>query len=154
VFAFNEHVKVGPLGITWSLAIEEQFYLLWPLLLILLLKLKTRRRTVLLLVALAIAVTALNRKILMEGGARIERMYYATDTRADALISWLPRCASCFSWNVATTSMMMFRGLMKILAILGCLYDSYLGSHDDITKIALPLRGRVYTCLACQWSGS
>ena len=119
VFAFNEHVKVGPLGITWSLAIEEQFYLLWPLLLILLLKLKTRRRTVLLLVALAIAVTALNRKILMEGGARIERMYYATDTRADAL---LVGClvALVLSWNVVPQHE-MFRGLMKILAILGCL---------------------------------
>jgi len=118
VFAFNESVKVGPLGITWSLAIEEQFYLLWPLLLILLLKLKMRRRMISLLMVLAIVAIAFHRKILMEGGARIERMYYATDTRADAL---LVGClvALLLSWNMLPQTD-LFRGLMKILATLGC----------------------------------
>jgi peptidoglycan/LPS O-acetylase OafA/YrhL len=119
VFAFNESVKVGPLGITWSLAIEEQFYLLWPLLLILLLKLRMRRRMISLLIVLAIVAIALHRKILMEGGARIERMYYATDTRADALLIGC-LVALLLSWNMLPQSD-LFRGLMKILAILGCL---------------------------------
>lgn len=117
VFAFNESVKVGPLGITWSLAIEEQFYLLWPLILILLLRLKVRRRMILLMMMLAIVALALHRKILMEDGARIERMYYATDTRADALlIGCLVALLLC--WNVLPRSD-GFRWLMNIVATLG-----------------------------------
>jgi peptidoglycan/LPS O-acetylase OafA/YrhL len=117
VFAFNESVKVGPLGITWSLAIEEQFYLLWPLILILLLKLKVRRRMILLMMVLAIVALALHRKILMEDGARIERMYYATDTRADALLIGC-LVALLLSWNVLPRSD-GFRWLMNIVAMLG-----------------------------------
>lgn len=119
VFAFSETVKVGPLGITWSLAIEEQFYLLWPLMLVLLLKLKVRRRVILLMLVLAIVGLTLHRKLLMEGGARIERMYYATDTRADGLlIGCLVALLLC--WNLLPGSD-LFRWLMKAAAALGAI---------------------------------
>jgi peptidoglycan/LPS O-acetylase OafA/YrhL len=119
VFAFSESVKVGPLGITWSLAIEEQFYLLWPLMLVVLLKLKVRRRVILLMMVLAIVGLTLHRKLLMEGGARIERMYYATDTRADGLlIGCLVALLLC--WNLLPASD-LFRWLMKAAAALGAM---------------------------------
>jgi peptidoglycan/LPS O-acetylase OafA/YrhL len=119
VFAFAPAVKVGPLGITWSLAIEEQFYLVWPLILALLLKLKIARRVVMLMIVLAIASLALHRRILLEGGASIERLYYATDTRADAL---LVGClvALLLSWNLLPRND-LFRWLMKLVAAVGCL---------------------------------
>ena len=43
VIAFAPNIQLGALKHTWSLAMEEQFYLLWPPLLILLLKLEPRR---------------------------------------------------------------------------------------------------------------
>ncbi len=46
---------LGLLGITWTLAIEEQYYLLWPLTLSALLKRIDRRRIAALLVAVALA---------------------------------------------------------------------------------------------------
>jgi peptidoglycan/LPS O-acetylase OafA/YrhL len=119
VFAYSESVKVGPLGITWSLAIEEQFYLAWPLILVLLVKLKARRRMVLLMMVMAIAGLTLHRKILMEGGARIERMYYATDTRADALLIGC-LVALLLSWNLLPRTE-AFRWAMKTAAALGAM---------------------------------
>jgi peptidoglycan/LPS O-acetylase OafA/YrhL len=83
LYAFNYFSANNPLGITWSLAIEEQFYLTWPLLLILALKFKLRPRMVLCISALIIAIIPLHRKMLVEQGATVLRLYYASDTRAD-----------------------------------------------------------------------
>ncbi len=120
VFAFSETVKHGPLGITWSLAIEEQFYLFWPLALVVLLKLNVRRRVVLLTMVLTIASLALHRKILFESGARLERLYYATDTRADALLIGC-LVALLLTWNLLPRTEVC-RFLVKAAAALGALF--------------------------------
>ncbi|MBB5209024.1 acyltransferase family protein [Chiayiivirga flava] len=74
------------LGHTWSLAIEEQYYLLWPLLLAGLLRWSgLRLRTVSIVLCAAFAF-ALWRSWLTFDGAPIERLYNGTDTRADALL--------------------------------------------------------------------
>jgi peptidoglycan/LPS O-acetylase OafA/YrhL len=53
----NTTNPLGPWGHTWSLAQEEQFYLLWPLAL-LLLRRRSRRTTTIVIVALAVASAA------------------------------------------------------------------------------------------------
>ena len=73
----------SPLLHTWSLAVEEQFYLLWPLVVILLLR-RGRRvsRWALALVALAFVNTLLESL----AGVWTDRLYYGTDTRAIELL--------------------------------------------------------------------
>jgi peptidoglycan/LPS O-acetylase OafA/YrhL len=66
----------------WSLAQEEQFYLLWPAALLLVMKL---RRPARLLIALALAL-ALYRAALVLNGASGFRIYFAPDTHADGLV--------------------------------------------------------------------
>ncbi|GIF14975.1 acyltransferase family protein [Actinoplanes teichomyceticus] len=78
----------SPLQHTWSLAIEEQFYLLWPLIVAgLLARFALRRSRALLLVlcAAGIAGSQLLCDRLFQVSA-IGRAYYGTDTRAQALL--------------------------------------------------------------------
>jgi peptidoglycan/LPS O-acetylase OafA/YrhL len=70
----------------WSLAVEEQFYLLWPLLLAGALALFKRRWVVAALVVVgSVASTALM-AYLYSPGDDVSRVYYGTDTRAGGLL--------------------------------------------------------------------
>jgi peptidoglycan/LPS O-acetylase OafA/YrhL/lysophospholipase L1-like esterase len=75
-----------PLLHTWSLSIEEQFYVIWPLVVLGILRL-TRSLTALLVVAVAGAVvSAVEMSLLFNGGSGLTRVYYGTDTRAQAVL--------------------------------------------------------------------
>jgi peptidoglycan/LPS O-acetylase OafA/YrhL len=71
---------------TWSLAVEEQFYFIWPVLLGLLFKLRLRRKQLVGLIAFGAACLALERLALAQHGASAMRLYNALDTRADGLL--------------------------------------------------------------------
>jgi peptidoglycan/LPS O-acetylase OafA/YrhL len=77
---------LGPLGHTWSLAVEEQFYLIWPPILFLTLRASRSRRTLLLTTLSMATISALWRLALSLHGATPWRLYVGTDTRADALL--------------------------------------------------------------------
>src|SRR6185369_10523587 len=79
-------LRLGALQHTWSLAIEEHFYLVWPLFLVAALKLgASRKRLVVIALSLAVA-SAVLRAVLFQLGALPVRTYYGIDTRADALL--------------------------------------------------------------------
>ena len=69
----------------WSLAIEEQFYFVWPLLLAGLLPLLRKKATFLLIVAGILGSTAAM-MMMYQPGSDTARLYYGTDTRAAALL--------------------------------------------------------------------
>lgn len=91
---FEAFGRPSPLRHLWSLAIEEQFYLLWPVLLPLGLRRLGRRRTVVAVLG-AVAVSS----VLMAATSDIaapERAYYGTDTR---LFGILGGAALAFAWR-------------------------------------------------------
>src|SRR5450755_1561513 len=86
---------VSPFQHTWSLAIEEQFYILWPLVVLAVVTvLRLRRaaspaRTLTILLAMSVAgvvVSAIETALLFDGGGGLDRVYYGTDTRAASLL--------------------------------------------------------------------
>jgi peptidoglycan/LPS O-acetylase OafA/YrhL/lysophospholipase L1-like esterase len=77
----------SPLQHTWSLAIEEQLYVLWPLLLIVVWRVGRRRIGLLAVAAAVLASLSLVEAALLyssvDDGARV---YYGTDTRAASVL--------------------------------------------------------------------
>jgi peptidoglycan/LPS O-acetylase OafA/YrhL len=69
----------------WSLAVEEQFYLIWPLLFVGGMKLLGRTKLFIAVVAGAVGSTLLMAS-LYQPGVDASRIYYGTDTRAGGLL--------------------------------------------------------------------
>jgi len=145
LYAFGYFSANNPLGITWSLAIEEQFYLTWPLLLILVLRFKLGQRCILYILVLSLAIIALYRRILVDQGANILRLYYASDIRADTLLIGC-LLGLLVSWNLLPRNGRLEISI-KFLAAAGVIFLGYLVGTSSWTNLMLYKSGG-YTLVA------
>ena len=74
----------SPLEHTWSLSIEEQFYVVWPVVVLLVLR-KGSARTLLAL-CLALAALSITAMLVLFDPEKVSRVYLGTDTRATAIL--------------------------------------------------------------------
>ena len=116
---FAQSWATSPLTHTWSLAIEEQFYLVWPLVLVVVLKRRGTRTLLAVCLAGALA-SALEMMLLYRSGAGSSRLYYGTDTHAQSLLVGAALAVVLCDWAQRRGSWEMSSGAARrALTVLG-----------------------------------
>jgi peptidoglycan/LPS O-acetylase OafA/YrhL len=72
------------LGHTWSLSIEEQFYFVWPFLLLLIIKYINKFKVICL--SFVVVTVSIYRYVLLQHNASTDRLYFGSDTRLDTIL--------------------------------------------------------------------
>jgi peptidoglycan/LPS O-acetylase OafA/YrhL len=120
----------------WSLAIEGQFYVVWPVAMLLIARYTslTSRRTIVVLALLA-TTSALLRVALAAAGAPDERSYFGTDTRGEALV--VGAAVACVVARRADLAVPTWAGAMGLVAVIvaALLPDSGLGWSGSIYSV-------------------
>ena len=111
----------------WSLAIEEQFYLLWPILLLAMLRLfRGRPGPIAGIAALGAVASLVWMALLFEPAMDPSRAYYGTDSRASGLLLgaalamvWKPNHRFAGDPGVKTVSLDLV-GMAAVAVVIGC----------------------------------
>ncbi|WP_284678931.1 acyltransferase, partial [Frankia sp. AgKG'84/4] len=125
---FNHFSAPSPLLHTWSLSVEEQFYVLWPLVVFLLMRHSARtvdrwriqrqkaQSLALSIAVLGAAASAVVGLALLANGTDTSRIYYGTDSRSQALLVG----AALAVWRGQRTRPISARA-RSVLSVVGCL---------------------------------
>jgi peptidoglycan/LPS O-acetylase OafA/YrhL len=135
---------------TWSLAVEAQFYLVWPLVLLLVLKWFGKKRVALVSLAIAsasgIALLLVSFSLDAANAASVSHVYFGTDTHSIGLflgaalaVSWVPQNFN----EVVSRKAQNFIDSIGVVGFLGILAAFLLIDETQPTlyKIAFPLAG-------------
>lgn len=113
---FDRFAGESPFTHIWSLAVEAQNYLFWPIIFILLMKLVKNRGKIYLTVSFAALISAIWMAILFTPGQDPTRVYYGTDTR---LFSILMGSSLAFIWPSTRLKAQIPKQAKKVLNSIG-----------------------------------
>lgn len=121
---------LGLLSHTWSLSVEEQFYIIWPLLLLVLLKLKSKPVVLTILCSL-VTISVFMNVWFWHAGVPFLRMYFGSDTRANELL------IGCIAALVLSWGMLQPSNRLKwafhsasLISLAGILISFFLIRHN------------------------
>jgi peptidoglycan/LPS O-acetylase OafA/YrhL len=98
---FAQAAAPSPLLHMWSLGVEEQYYLVWPLIALFVFH-RWGSRGLAWTAGVGAVASSMLTVVLYHSGASIDRLYYGTDTRAQALLvgSFLGAISATRTWQV------------------------------------------------------
>ena len=120
---FDQFSSLSPLRHLWSLAIEEQFYLLWPIVVIACLR---HNRRLLIGVTIVATIMSIGLMAVLVGDGDPSRSYYGTDTRAFSLL--IGALGALFAWHLRPKGR---RTLLVSVLGLGAIGAAFLFIRDD-----------------------
>lgn len=121
---FDQFSQPSPLRHMWSLAIEEQFYLVWPLIVCFLLWWRRSLRVLLVACVAMIAASATLMAVLYVPGRDPSRVYYGTDTRAQSLL--IGAVVGIVLFQHGPIRSMYARTAVRVGAAVGAVYTLWL----------------------------
>jgi peptidoglycan/LPS O-acetylase OafA/YrhL len=124
---FDQFTQPSPFRHMWSLAIEEQFYLMWPLVVFAALWFTRSVRGLLAAAITMMLGSALLMAVLYTPGADPSRVYYGTDTRAQSLLMGAIAAMLVFLHGPVRTRIV--QRVLRVLAVLGAGYTLWLWSN-------------------------
>jgi peptidoglycan/LPS O-acetylase OafA/YrhL len=129
---FEQFAAPSPLRHTWSLAIEEQFYLLWPIVVLAWLRLRRGSTRGLLAACVVLgAASAVAMAVLVGPRGDVSRVYYGTDTRAQALLVGAALGVLVHRRGVARSH--GTRRVVGSAALVGTVFTAWLWTSTDDT---------------------
>ena len=124
---FDAIGRPSPLRHLWSLAVEEQFYIVWPLALAGLYRLTGGRRSRMALVTTALAIaSAIWGVVLFTPGVDPSRVYYGTDTRASGVLLGAVLAIAVPPWRMRATLRASARWIITGIGVLGLAGITYM----------------------------
>ncbi len=140
---------------TWSLAVELQFYLVWPIILLTVLKYFGKKNIARIALIIAIisgtALFLVSLQLDQANAAQVSHIYFGTDTHSLGLflgsalaVSWIPQNLSA---NITRRAQDVIDGI-GVIGLLG-LISTFLfidESNASLYRIAFPLAG-IFGCL-------
>lgn len=141
----------------WTLAVEQQFYLVWPLVLLMVFRLPNRHRWV--VAALLATASMTEMAILQAGGGNLTRIYEGTDTHAfglmlGAMLALLFPMALENTPHYLDKPTVRIRGFAAWLGMVG-VFASFLTLHDTdsftypwgVFAVSILTVGIIQTCM-------
>ncbi|MGF9963674.1 acyltransferase family protein [Bacillus rhizoplanae] len=113
---FDSFSQLSPLNHFWSLAVEEQFYVVWPLLISLGFSFIKKQSRITLLIFLGAIASAVAMAMIYVPGTDPSRVYYGTDTRAFSL---LIGAALAFIWPSSRLANKIIPSARLVLDVIG-----------------------------------
>jgi len=124
--------NAGPLNVSWSLAVEEQFYLLWPLVV------WSARPSTLARICVAAILSAFTLRCAMAfGGISAHAIYLFTPCRIDALA--VGACIALAARSPAAPTLVKWTPaalVFSLLAIVGVILPGIVWTQDYVTAAA------------------
>jgi peptidoglycan/LPS O-acetylase OafA/YrhL len=132
----------SPLEHTWSLAIEEQFYVMWPGFVLLVLKVGRGSRRALATITVGLAVASLVALQLAYRGGDPSRAYFGSDARAAALLYGALAAMACTGRRRSAAPSRALAPF-SVLAVVGvgAAWVAATGSSDWLYRWGFPVTG-------------